>query len=611
VALQVGADGSARQLLSEFQFPSGRRCRTFDELVQGCMEEWPAARELLRQGTFHKYLSGLGRHDLAKAAQDANTQLNADIALNSFVNALPVARPTSARIDIHPRRAALGQLASGEQRQVQFTINNLGPGTLQGTVSVSEGGDWLKLDGGAAQCAVHAPREQRINAVINTQGMAAAQSYLGKLTVVTNGGIVEVPVGFDLVAQPFPKAPFQGARTPRELAERMRLQPKSAGPMLEGTEVPRWFTANGWKYPVQGTPAKGVAGVQQFFEAMGLSKPPPVQLSQTEVRFSIPYPQSLKFQVSLQTTARKWVYAQAASAAPWLKVLTPQIAGPQKAALGLEIDTGAMPGERAETVAQLTANGGKKLALRVYVEAQGLQASAKPAWLRPIVAAGLAFFLLRLALLPVVDLGGRSAVVYAAARDLGWAPTPDSPVMQTAGWLQLPWAAVLTGQNEPISVKLFNPHQDGTVSAREFRHFYAREFVQTLILWTWWVGAVAGALAVWRRGSGADAGWGLLAGAVAGVFASATVACLFLVLDIVPHALAGAILGPTHGFGAWLVWVMLALAGWGLGGLLLGLVLSLLPPLRAGLLVPLQQGLASLCRLCGLRGLARAWIGTE
>jgi hypothetical protein len=57
MALQVGADGSARQLVSEFQFPSGRRCRSFDELAQGCMEEWPAARELLRQGTFHKYLS--------------------------------------------------------------------------------------------------------------------------------------------------------------------------------------------------------------------------------------------------------------------------------------------------------------------------------------------------------------------------------------------------------------------------------------------------------------------------------------------------------------------------------------------------------------------------
>src|SRR5207249_609039 len=204
----------------------------------------------------------------------------------------------------------------------------------------------------------------------------------------------------------------------------------------------------------------------------------------TEVRFAIPFPQTLKFQVSLQTTARKWVYAQAASAAPWLKVLTPQLAGPQKAALGLEIDTAAMPGARAETVVQMVANGGKKLALRVYVEAQGARSSAQPAWLKPILAAGLAFFLLRLALLPFVDLGGRAAVVDEAARKLHEVPAPDSPVMHIAGWLELPWAAILTGRDEPISVKLFNPQHDGTISAREFRHHYASAFVRTLILCT-------------------------------------------------------------------------------------------------------------------------------
>src|SRR5262245_55248451 len=461
VALQIGADGAAGRLTQEFAFPSGRRCRSFEELAQGCTDEWTSARDLLRQGTFQKYFIGIGRHDLARAAQDAVGQSNLDIALTNMIGALPVTRPPATRIDIHPRRAALGQLNSGEQRQVPFSISNQGTGVLQGTVSVTEGGDWLKLDGGAAQCAVNRPRAQKVTAVVNTQGLPAAQSYLGKLTVVTNGGIVEVPVGFDVVAQPFPKTPFQGARTPRELAERMRLQPKSAGPILEGNEVPRWFASNGWKYPVQGTPAKGVAGVQQFFEAMGLSKPPVVKLSQSEVRFAIAYPQSLKFQVSLQTAARKWVYAHVTSSAPWLKVLTPQVAGPQKAAIGLEIDTQAMPGPNAESAVQVIANGGQKLTLRVAVEAQGVRAAAAPAWLKPILAAACVFFLLRLALLPVVDFGGRAAVVHHAAIKVGQVPAPDSPVLRTAGWLQLPWTAILTGKDEPISAKLFNPSFDG------------------------------------------------------------------------------------------------------------------------------------------------------
>lgn len=607
VALQVGADGAVSRLSQEFTFPSGRRCRSFEELAQGCADEWSAARDLLRQGTFQKYFSGIGRHDLARAAQESLAQSNADIALTNFIGALPVTRPPAARVDIHPRRAALGQLASGEQRQVPFAVANQGTGVLQGSVSVTEGGDWLKLDGGAAQCAIHTPREQRVNAVINTQGLGAAQAYLGKLIVVTNGGIVEVPVGFDVVAKPFPQVPFQGARTPRELAERMRLQPKSAGPILEGNEVPRWFAANGWKYPVMGTPAKGVAGVQQFFEAMGLSKPPPLKLSQTEVRFVVPYPQTQKFQISLQTSSRKWVYGQATSAAPWLRVLTPQVSGPQKAAIGLEIDTRAMPAGRAETMVQVLANGGQKLALRVVVEAEGMTPAAAPAWLKPVLAAGFAFLLLRLALLPFVDFGGRAAVAETAAIQVGQVPAPDSPFKQTAGWLHLPWTTILTGKDTPISVKVFNPKHDGAVSAREFRHHYAGAFVRKLILWTWWIGAVLGVLVVWRRSGGADAFWGLLAGSVAGILGSATIACMFLVLEIVPHALAGTLLGPTDGVGPWFVWVLLALFGWTLCGLTLGLALSLLPPLRIGLLLPLQNALGGLCRLCGMHALARTW----
>jgi len=608
VALQVGADGAASRLAQEFLFPSGRRCRSFEELAQGCVDEWTSARELLRQGIFHKYFGGIGRHDLARAAQEAVAQTNSDIALTNFIGALPVTRPPATRVDIHPRRAALGQLNSGEQRQVPFAVSNQGTGVLQGTVTVTEGGDWLKLDGGASQCAVNTPREQRINALVSTHGLPAAQSYLGKLTVVTNGGIVEVPVGFDVVAQPFPKVPFQGARTPRELAEKMRLQPKSAGPILEGNDVPRWFAANGWKYPVLGVPAKGVAGVQQFFEAMGLSKPPPLKLSQNEVRFSVPFGQTQKFQVSLLTASRKWVYAQVTSPAPWLKVLTPQVTGPQKAAIGLEIDTNDLPDARAETVVQVVANGGQKLSLRVAVEAEGRQPATPPSWLKPVLAAGFAFLLLRLALLPIIDFGGRAAVVHAGAiKALDEVPPPDSPLLKTAGWLQLPWTAILSGQDVAIPKKLFHPQQEGAVPAREFRHYYAGALVRTLILWTWWVGAVGGVIVVWRRGDGRDAVWGLLAGAVAGIVGSATVACVFLVLEIVPHALFGMMLGPTDGAGAWLVWIIVALLGWTIMGMAIGTALSFLPPLRAGLLVPLQKGLAGLCRLCGMHRLARMW----
>lgn len=70
----------------------------------------------------------------------------------------------------------------------------------------------------------------------------------------------------------------------------MRANSKAAVTLLESGEVLRWFGSNNWNYPVQGPPIKGLAGVQQFFEAMGLSKPPALHLSQSEFRLHVTVP---------------------------------------------------------------------------------------------------------------------------------------------------------------------------------------------------------------------------------------------------------------------------------------------------------------------------------
>jgi hypothetical protein len=80
---------------------------------------------------------------------------------------------------------------------------------------------------------------------------------------------------------------------------------------------------------------------------------------------------------------------------------------------------------------------------------------------------------------------------------------------------------------------------------------------------------------------------------------------VFLVIEIVPHFLAGLILGEASGVVAWLVWIVLALVGWTLAGLLLGAALWPLPPLRAWVLAPVQRAMMGLCGACGLRGLAQ------
>ena len=146
----------------------------------------------------------------------------------------------------------------------------------------------------------------------------------------------------------------------------MRKNPKPAVALLESGEVERWFQANGWTYPARGPIAKGVAAVQQFFEGMGLSKPPQLQLSETEARYSCRYPEVARGQVTLRTTAKKWVYAHADSEASWLRVTTPSVSGPQQAVIQYEVDTSQLEsGGLHEGVVKLVANAGQKLNLRV------------------------------------------------------------------------------------------------------------------------------------------------------------------------------------------------------------------------------------------------------
>ena len=148
VVLRQGAGPggvSAAQLPREFVFPSGRRCRSFDDLVVGCQYEWEDARDLLRRGELARYLAGIGRMDLARAAQEAQAQPDPDIALYNFVGSLPATQVQGPRLDISPARVVLNPVRTGEQRQVRLTVANRGKGLLQGKLAVTEGGRWLTI----------------------------------------------------------------------------------------------------------------------------------------------------------------------------------------------------------------------------------------------------------------------------------------------------------------------------------------------------------------------------------------------------------------------------------------------------------------------------------
>src|SRR5947208_2245415 len=106
--LRAATDGAAFRMPAEYAFPSGRRCRTYDEFAQACQEEWSAARDLLTQGAFTRFFASCHRADLVRAAQDANATGNADAALATFLASLPGVRTQTPKLDVNPRRFLLG-----------------------------------------------------------------------------------------------------------------------------------------------------------------------------------------------------------------------------------------------------------------------------------------------------------------------------------------------------------------------------------------------------------------------------------------------------------------------------------------------------------------------
>jgi hypothetical protein len=445
---------------------------------------------MLRKGSLQQFLAGIGRMDLAKAAQQAAAQPDPDIALDEFLEKLPTREVMGPRLDLVPRRLSLGRCKVGESRQYPLKILNQGIRLLHGKLQV-EGGEWLSFSGSDnGSIPIKAGKQQQLTLQIDTFGLPAGQRYAAKLTVITNGGVVEVPVTMDLAPAPFPHPPLQGANNPRDLAAKMKPIPKQAAPLLENGTVQQWFAANGWSYPITGAPAKGIAAVQQFFEGLGLSKPPPLTLSSREVFLVCRAGQTVQGQVVLQTPVKKWVYARVESDRPWLTVLTPDVGGAQQAKIEFEVSGRELGNGRHEGHLTIVANGGQKLTVTVAAEVRTVRVPASQRVFRYALIGALAGLLLRL-LASVPDLYARGLGSFGA-------------------WLLEP----------------------------------PEHYIQRFALVTAWLGVPLGGWLLWRRSGVRDVPAGMLVGLVTGLAASVTLASVLIVLDrlvwwVVPLRVAG------------------------------------------------------------------------
>ena len=355
-----------------FIFPSGRTCRSFDELAVACQEDWEAARDLLQQGFLGAFFGGLGRADLALAADEAKHFPDHDRGLDQLLAKLPTEVLAEPQLRVEPEALNLGTAEAGQDRELTLHLENQGMRLLYGTVTC-EDTKWLALGDkpGAPQKMFQFGHEMSVPIhVVGKHLRASSKPLEGKLVVESNGGDFLVSVRAEVPVKPYPgSGVLAGAKSPRQLAEKAKAHPKDAAPLFEKGDVAEWYKSNGWTYPVQGPSASGLGAVQQFFEALGLTPPPKVQISDRSVTLQAHAgDNNLRHVLEIKTEEKKPVYAHGSSNVPWIEVSRAKLNG-RTASITLTVPTVPdKPGETLTGKVTVQSNGNQRFVVPVTLQ---------------------------------------------------------------------------------------------------------------------------------------------------------------------------------------------------------------------------------------------------
>jgi predicted secreted protein len=367
----------SRPFPSPFVFPTGRSCRSFDELARACCDEWTTARDLLQQGYLGSFFGGMGRLDLAAVAKESATFPDHDRGLDQLLSRLPSEVLAAPKLRLDPLEVNLGVLKPGEERSFSLQLENRGERLLYGSVTCSDG-IWLAVGDGAAGAEKHFQTTHELNIPIRVRGdklQARAKPQEAHLLVDSNGGQVKVVVRCEVPIKPFPSGLLAGAKAPRQVAELCMKSPKEAGALFEAGQVEQWYKSNGWVYPVKIPAASGLAAVQQFFEALGFTKPPKVEINTEEFSLKADPGESLSATLEVSTNEKKPVYAHATSEVPWLECGRARCNG-RIASITVTIPrVPNKPGQLLETQVVVHANGNQRFIVPVTIQISGNRSS--------------------------------------------------------------------------------------------------------------------------------------------------------------------------------------------------------------------------------------------
>ena len=381
MALPAGAGGKPRpaaaaapaglQTFSQpFVFPNGTKCGNFDQLAVACQQNWAVALDLLKNGTLEKFLGGIGRADLAMAAKQGGQFPDKDRGLDQFLSRLPSKAIQEPKLQVEPADLNLGNLQPATDKTIELKLKNQGMRLLYGSITC-DNCPWLSLGKapGAQQKLFQFGSDLKIPVNIRGKYLKASNKPLeGRLVVESNGGSFDIPVKVECPIKPFPDGVLAGARSPRQIAEKAKAQPKEAAALFEKGQVAKWYKANGWSYPVKGPSASGLGAVQQFFEALGLTPPPKVACDQKRIEFNGNPGENKADKIEIKTDEKRPVYAHAVADQPWLEVGRAVLNG-RVASIPMRVNN--VPDRRGETLhanVKVLANGNQRFVIPVTLK---------------------------------------------------------------------------------------------------------------------------------------------------------------------------------------------------------------------------------------------------
>ncbi len=351
-----------RPFAMPFVLPSGQACHTFNELALACQADPPTALDLLRKGYLESFLAGQGRADLAGAALTAAHAADPALGLDEFLGRLPADSLEPARLRVEPAAIDLGTLRPGEDQRCELVLSNEGRRLLYGSASCGSC-PWLSLgDGPPLNIKLFQFADKTVLPlrIVGRHLRAYAKPQDAKVVLESSGGTTTVIVRVRVPVQPFPEGVLAGALSPRQLAEKALPAQAEAAGLVQNGAVARWYEANGWTYPVVGPTATGVAALQQLFEALGLSHPPRVELSEDAVQLSGRPGDKVEHVLVAVSQENRAAVAHAVSDQPWLGV-EPTIFRGRSAFLPLTVaSVPGRPGDTLRAELTVTANGGQR-----------------------------------------------------------------------------------------------------------------------------------------------------------------------------------------------------------------------------------------------------------